>query len=258
MVIEIKNISFSYDGKTTIFRNISFSVNQGQIISILGPNGAGKTTLLNCLANLLSPTEGQILLEGKNINKLSPKDVATKVAFVPQFIIPSFAYEVLSYVVTGCAPRMGIFEKPKREHYQVAETALQQMKISHLSIKSITQISGGERQQVSIARAIAQRPKVILMDEPTAHLDYGNQIKVLKIVKDLAARGFAAVITTHNPNHALLLGGDVAAITLDGKFIFGHSKDVITEDFLSSLYGIDLRLQHFADIGRKVCIAPSI
>lgn len=258
MILELKNVSFAYPGAPKLFSDISFSINRGQIISIIGPNGVGKTTLLNCMANLAAPTVGEILLEGKDLKRLKAKEIATKIAYVPQFIIPTFAYDVLSYVVTGCAPRIGTFEKPKQKHYAIARHALEQMKISHLAQKYYTQISGGERQQVSIARALAQRPQVILMDEPTAHLDYGNQIKVLKIIKKLAAEGYAAVITTHNPDHALLLGGEVAAINSSGQFIFGSTRAVISEDFLSSLYGVNLRLHHIPDIGRDICVAASL
>ncbi|HHW54726.1 MAG: ABC transporter ATP-binding protein [bacterium] len=255
-LLEVKNVSFTYDGKTDIFRDVSFSVNPGQIICILGPNGAGKTTLLNCIANLVPPTTGEILLEGKDMDRMAPQEVAKKIAFVPQFIVPSFAYEVLSYVVTGCAPRIGILAKPKEEHYEIARNSLAQMKISHLAEKYYTEISGGERQLVSIARALAQRPRVIIMDEPTAHLDYGNQIKVLEIIKGLAAQGYAAVITTHNPDQALMLGGYIGAISLDGQFSFGSSEEIINDAFLSSLYGIELHLRYIPDIGRKVCVAP--
>ncbi|MGI5882308.1 MAG: ABC transporter ATP-binding protein [Dethiobacteria bacterium] len=239
-------------------RDISFSVDEGQIVCILGPNGVGKTTLLNCLANLATPTKGQIMLGGKDMRYLAQREIATRIAFVPQFIIPSFAYEVLSYVVTGCAPRLGTFEKPKREHYELARRSLGQMEISHLEEKYYTQISGGERQQVSISRALTQRPGIIMMDEPTAHLDYGNQIKVLRIIKRLASEGYAAVITTHNPDHALLLGGEVAAINPGGKFIFGNSRSVINSEFLSTLYGIELQLHHISAIGRDVCVAPPL
>ncbi len=258
MIAEVKNISFSYEENCILLKNISFPIEQGKTICILGPNGVGKTTLLNCIANLITLTEGEILLEGKDIKKMDAKEIARKVAFVPQLIIPSFSYEVLSYVVTGCAPRIGTFEKPKKLHYEIAQNALEQMGILYLSNKYYTQISGGERQLVSIARALAQRPRIILMDEPTAHLDYGNQIKVLKIIKRLAEDGYAAVITTHNPDHALLLGGMVAAMGQKGKFTFGSSQQVITEDFLSSLYSTDLHLRHISDIGRDVCIAPLI
>lgn len=258
MIIDVKNISFAYDGAPLLFDNISFSVGRGQIVCILGPNGIGKTTLLNCLVNLAAPTKGRILIDGKDKEKMSPREVAMNIGFVPQFITPSFAYEVLDYVVTGCAPKIGTFQKPKQEHYETARKSLSQMEISHLAQKYYNQISGGERQQVSIARALAQHPKAILMDEPTAHLDYGNQIKVLRIIKGLAAEGYGAVITTHNPDHALLLGGDVAVIQPGGKFIFGSCRDVIREDFLSSLYGVELRLCHLAEIGRDICVAPTL
>lgn len=258
MIMELKNISFAYPGASEILSNISFCVYKGQIITILGPNGVGKTTLLNCMGNLSVPTKGEILIEGKSMNSMSAREVGMNIGFVPQFIIPSFAYEVLDYVVTGCAPSMGTFEKPKEEHYNNARKSLEQMEISHLSQKYYTQISGGERQQVSISRALAQKPKIILMDEPTAHLDYGNQIKVLRTIRKIAFEGYAVVITTHNPDHALLLEGEVAAIDTNGKFTFGSCRDVINEKFLSSLYGIDLHLRHIDDIGRDVCIAPAL
>jgi iron complex transport system ATP-binding protein len=257
-MIEVMNISFAYEGAADLFRDVSFSIGKGQIICILGPNGAGKTTLLNCLGSISAPTGGKILINGKDMKNMTSREIAMKIGFVPQFIVPSFAYEVLDYVVTGCAPRIGTFEKPKQEHYLAAQRALEQMEIPHLSQKYYTQISGGERQQVSIARALAQQPEVILMDEPTAHLDYGNQIKVLRTIKKIAAEGYAAVITTHNPDHVLMLGGEVAAISPGGKFTFGSCRDVIHEDFLSSLYGIDLHLCHITDIGRDVCVAPPL
>lgn len=258
MIIEVKNMGFAYDGAPLLLNDISFSVGRGQIICVLGPNGSGKTTLLHCLANLEVPTKGKIMIDGKDREKMTPQEVAANIGFVPQFITPSFSYEVLDYVVTGCAPTIGTFQKPKQEHNEAAQESLKQMGILHLAQKYYNQLSGGERQQVSIARALAQHPKVILMDEPTAHLDYGNQIKVLRIIKSLAAEGYGAVITTHNPDHALLLGGDVAVIKPSGEFVFGSCKDVIREDFLSSLYGVDLHLCHLAEIGRDICVAPSL
>ena len=184
----------------------------------MGPNGIGKTTLLNCIANLITPTKGEILINDKNINKMLPQDIAKTISYVPQTITPSFDYKVLEYVVTGCAPRLGTFERPKKIHYSIARDAIKQMKISHLSHKAYTQISGGERQQVSIARAISQQPKIILMDEPTAHLDCGNQIKVLKIIKEMVQKGYGVVFTTHNPDQALLLKAKIAAFNKDGEF----------------------------------------
>lgn len=258
MLLEVKNVSFAYEGASELFHEISFAVEPGEVLCILGPNGVGKTTLLNCLGNLITPTAGEIHLDGKDMKTMKAREVAMRIGFVPQLIIPTFAYEVISYVVTGCAPRIGTFEKPKKEQYEIARDAILQMKLPHLTHKFYTEISGGERQQVSIARALAQHPKVLLMDEPTAHLDYGNQIKVLKIIKQLSEQGFATVLTTHNPDHALLLGGKVAAITPRGDFVFGDSKEIIRDAFLSDLYGIELQIQHLPGLDRDVCITPSL
>lgn len=256
--IEISELSYAYSGFKELFNNISFTIKTGEIICILGPNGIGKTTLLNCIANLITPTKGKILVNGRNMNKMLPQDIAKTIGYVPQTIVPSFDYEVLEYVVTGCAPRLGTFERPKDEHYSIAWDAMNQMKISHLSHKAYTKISGGERQQVSIARAISQRPKIILMDEPTAHLDCGNQIKVLKIIKEMARKGYGVVFTTHNPDQALLLKTKIAAFDKNGSFSFGTYREVLNEGFLRSMYGIDLHLYNIDEIGRSVCIAPAL
>ncbi|HHT49921.1 MAG TPA: ABC transporter ATP-binding protein [Eubacteriaceae bacterium] len=254
MEVDIVEVGYAYKGYKKLFENVSFSIKAGEIICILGPNGIGKTTLLNCIANLAVPTEGDIFIEGQNMNNMSPQEVARVISFVPQTIIPSFDYKVIDYVVTSCAPRLGIFERPKEEHYKVAEQAIERMKISHLKEKEYTKISGGERQQVSIARAIAQQPKIILMDEPTAHLDYGNQVKVLKIIKDMAKSGYGVAFTTHSPDQALLLKCKVAVFNEKGKFFFGDYKEILTEEFLRSMYGVDIHLYDIDDIDRSVCI----
>ncbi len=257
MQIEISKLSYAYEGSEELFNNVSFTINTGEVICILGPNGIGKTTLLNCIANLIIPTKGEILINNKNINDMATRDVAKIIGYVPQTIIPSFDYEVLEYVVTGCAPRLGTFERPTEEHYSIAENAINKMKISHLSHKAYTQISSGELQQVNIARAISQQPKIILMDEPTAHLDCGNQIKVLKIIKEMTEEGYGVVFTTHDPNQALLLETRVAAFDKNGRFSFGNYDEVLNRDFLRSMYGIDLHLFDIEEIGR-VCVAPGL
>jgi len=254
--IEVLELGYAYSGFGELFNGVSFTIKTGEIICILGPNGIGKTTLLNCIANLITPTKGKILINGRDMNKIQPRDIAKTIGYVPQTVIPSFDYEVLEYVVTGCAPRLGTFERPKEEHYSIARNAIEQMEISHLSHKAYTKISGGERQQVSIARAISQQPKIILMDEPTSHLDCGNQVKVLKIIKKMAQEGYGVVFTTHNPDQALLLKTKIAAFDKDGNFSFGTYKEVLNEGFLRSMYGIDLHLYNIDEIGRSVCIAP--
>ena len=250
------NLFYSYTPDRMILKDISFRFKSGEIVSILGPNGAGKTTFLNCLANLVPLVKGEIFIDDRNIRKIPPREVAKVIGYVPQIIVPSFDFSVLEYVVTGCAPHMGTLSRPKQEHYDIAMEAIRRMGIEKLRNRSYSQISGGERQQVSIARALAQRPAFILMDEPTAHLDYGNQIKVLKTVRSLKEEGYGVILTTHNPDHALLLQDQVAILDRSGVLSTGLSTDVLKEQDLSALYGTELKLFYEERLHREVCAAP--
>ena len=257
MSIKITNLNFSYGAKQ-VLRDVCLSIEPAQTLSILGPNGAGKTTLLNIVAGLLKPPADSITYNGKSINSFNPQQMARLVGYVPQFIVPTFDYSVIDYVVTGCAPQIGTFQRPGPAHYEAAMQSICKMGIEHLAEKSYKQISGGERQQVSIARVLTQCPAYILMDEPTSHLDYGNQIRVLKMIKQLANSGFGVVFTTHNPDQALLIGGKAVVIGREGNLTFGSSNELITETFLSELYGTRLRVSTLEDTGRKICFAPSL
>jgi|GEM_PF-101924 len=256
--LRVEQLSFSYSESREILRDVSFSMSSGDIVSILGPNGSGKTTLLDCIMSLLKPTGGRVLLEGETTDRMGPRDVAQLIGYVPQNIIPSFDYAVIDYVVTGCAPHLKLLERPGPEEYAIADRALESMGIAHLRNDSYARISGGERQQVSIARVLAQRPRIILLDEPTSHLDFGNQARVLSLVKGMAAEGFGIVMTTHNPDQALMLGGKLAVIGRDGSFRFGRTEEVITEPFLRDLYQTDLLLVDVPAAQRSVCVIPKL
>ncbi|MFA5611374.1 MAG: ABC transporter ATP-binding protein [Anaerolineaceae bacterium] len=256
--MQLEQVGFSYDGSRQIFQGIDFEVNAGEIVCLLGPNGIGKTTLLTCMAKLREPNQGRILLNGEDMAGLSTRDVARVIGYVPQTLQPSFDFTVLDYVVTGSAPWLGTFEKPNAEHYERAAQALKQMEIDHLRDKAYTRISTGELQQVSIARAIAQQSRFILMDEPTAHLDLGNQVKVLRLVKGLAAEGYGIVLTTHNPDQVLLLEAKVAVIDRQARFHFGNWQQILTENLLSDLYGVEMRLIKVEGIQRELCVAPKL
>jgi len=258
MKLELKNVSFSYDGQKPVLKDIDFCVETGQVVCVLGPNGIGKSTLLSCMAKLIIPSSGMVELDGRPMPHLSHQEVAQKIGYVPQVVKPSFDYTVLEYVVTGWAPWLGIFEKPGEEAYSEAFEALRTMNIAHLADKSYSRLSGGELQQVSIARAITQRAQILLMDEPTAHLDYGNQLKVLGMVKDLQALGMGIVLTTHNPDQVLILDADVAVLDRQADFHFGSLDEILTEELLSSIYQTKLKLINVAGLQRKICIAPDL
>lgn len=258
MNIEVKDLSFTYPNGKEVFQNLCLNIEQGQIVSILGPNGSGKSTLLNCLAGLYEPTKGEVLINGKNSLTMKRAEVARVIGLVPQNIIPSFHFRVVDYVVTGCAPRMGAFQKPKAAEYELAWRAIQTMQIEHLAEQSFVNISGGERQQVAIARVIAQSPAFILLDEPTSHLDLGNQMKVLNMLRDMAVRGLGVVMTTHNPDQVLMLDDQVAVMDSSGQFIFGPGREILNEPLLDKLYATELHIFEVDSIGRKVCVPRGI
>jgi iron complex transport system ATP-binding protein len=254
MVLAINNLSFHYNNSGMVFSGVSFTVDKGEILSILGPNGAGKSTLLNCIANLFTPFSGEIVLNGEPTVKMGIRDIARVIGYVPQLHMPTYAYTVLEFTVMGRTPYIGAFATPSADDYRIAEEALERMKITHLRDKSYTEISGGERQQVTIARVIAQQPQLILMDEPTAHLDYGNQYRVVQMIRELADEGYAIIITTHNPEHAIILNGNAAILNREGKFSVGQTDETLNAKTLSELYGLPIKTVYDEDAKRNVCV----
>jgi len=258
-VFDIENIRFRYPtGDRDVLAGVSLVVDEGEVLSILGPNGSGKSTLLDCMAALRTHTSGSIRLMGRDIKGLIPREVARIVSYVPQLHIPAFSYTVLDFVLMGRAPNIGVFQKPDDEDVAAAAAALSEVGIEHLSARPYTDISGGERQQATIARAICQQPKVILFDEPTAHLDYGNQHRILRLIRKLSESGYAIVITTHNPDHALLLKGTAAILDREGKLVCGAGDEILTERHLRDLYGLSLCITHVEQAGRAACLAPRL
>ena len=258
-IYQVKDLTFSYpSGDRKVLDGASLTLNRGEVLCILGPNGAGKTTLLNCMAGLLKPDSGSISLCGKDLAEMKAKEIAALVGYVPQMHTPSFDYTVLDFVLMGRAPATGTFSRPTAEDEESCMEGLRSMGLAHLAHRSYLNLSGGERQQLLIVRAIVQKPEAILFDEPTAHLDYGNQHRVLRRIREMAEEGFSVVITTHNPDHALLLGGKAAIVRFDGKILQGDSSDILTEELLRDVYGIDLQLKYMEELGRTVCLVPEL
>jgi len=257
MIYEIKNLNFAYSEKN-VLKELNLEVNEGEIVTILGRNGAGKSTLLNCMLGLLKPQSGTILLEGKELFKMNEREISSIVGYVPQIHVASFGFSVMEFVIMGCASRIGLFSKPGKREHKYAETSLKELGIEHLADKPYTEISGGERQKAVIARAIVSNPRVVLFDEPTAHLDYGSQLLVLRIIKKLSIKGYSIVITTHNPDHAFLLGGKAALIDDNGVLISGKVEEIVTQKNLSSIYQADVRLEYIKNVGRMSCVYSNL
>lgn len=259
MIYEVDNLTFSYpSGDRKVLDGASLKLDKGEILCILGPNGAGKTTLLNCMAGLLKPEGGSIRLCDRDLSDMKEKEIARLVGYVPQLHTPSFDYRVLDFVLMGRAPQTGTFSRPSAEDEKLCMSVLESMGLEGLAEKSYLNISGGERQQLLIARAIVQEPEVVLFDEPTAHLDFGNQHRVLKRVRKMAEEGFSVIMTTHNPDHALLLGGKAAIVSRDGTITQGLCEEIVTEENLEKVYGIDLKLMNVEELGRKACLVPEL
>ena len=258
-VVSVRNVSFTYPGleKPTLLE-CSLELHAGEIMSILGPNGAGKSTLMNCMCGLLTPQAGSIAICGKDIRVMSVREVARQLGYVQQQHNPTFAYSVLHFVMMGRAPDIGLFDKPSQADRDAALAVLEELGIAHLSDRPYTDISGGERQQATIARAIVQHPKAILFDEPTAHLDYGKQLVILRMIKKMSDMGFAAVMTTHNPDHALMLGGTVAIVDRKGGLEVGPTGAILTEERLKAVYETDLSLVEIDGFARPVCVPPDL
>jgi len=254
LILEVKDLSFKYHNNRLIFHDVNFNIDSGEILSILGPNGSGKSTLLNCIANLYKPLSGEILLNGGPILKMNLRHIAQIIGYVPQTHIPAYAFTVREFTVMGRTPYIGAFKMPSRTDYKIADRALEQLGVSHLKNKAYTEISGGERQLVLIARVITQQPKIILLDEPTAHLDYGNQHRTVQLIRQLADEGYALIMTTHNPEHAIILNGKVAILNRKGMLGIGQSVETINSNTLSDLYGLSIKTIYIEEAKRMVSI----
>jgi iron complex transport system ATP-binding protein len=260
MIYSITDLVYAYPAAPDkkVLANVCLTIESGEVTTLLGRNGAGKSTLLGCMLGLLNPQSGAILLNGRSIAEMREREIASAVGYVPQTHSLGFGYTVLDFVVMGCAPRIGFFSGPGSRELRDAQAALEELGILKLRDRPYTQLSGGERQQATIARAIVSRPQAVLLDEPTAHLDFGNQLRVLRIIKSLSQKGYAVVMTTHNPDHALLLGGRAALMLCGGQLVSGAAEDIITESMLRQIYGIDIRLEELKGPGRTVAVYPSL
>lgn len=251
--LEVEGLSYEYRRGAPVFRDVSLRLGAGEVLCILGPNGVGKSTLLGCMARFLTPTAGRVRVCGRDIAGLRQAELARHVAFVAQMQTSSFGYTVRDYAVMGRAPHVGLLSMPGKQAYELVDRALDELGIAYLAEKPFNEISGGERQQVEIARVIVQDARVVLLDEPANHLDLGNQVKVLRALSGLADQGRTVVLTTHNPDHCTMLGGRVAIMRRGEPVEVGAIQDVLDGGRLSGLYGTGVAMEWSARAGRDVC-----
>ena len=254
MILRVDNASYSYGGKENVFENISFFLKKGETLCILGPNGIGKSTLLKCLGNVLELSEGSVFIEGKDISSMSRTEIAQKIGYVPQSDQSVFPFSILDFVMLGRAPHLPFFSSPGEKDHKIAENAINKVGISHLRDRPVTEVSGGERQLALIARALAQEPEILLLDEPTSHLDFGNQVRVLNLIERLTSQGTSVIMSTHFPDHGFI-GSKNVAIMLENDFINqGTAEEVITKENMALAYGVDVTIDHVSSIQRNVCL----
>ncbi len=235
--LTVDNISFGYDRTVSVLRDVSFSVHRGEFLSFLGPNGSGKTTLLRLLDRIFLPLRGQILLDDRNLGKFSRSAIARQIAFVPQDGGVQFPFTVFEIVLMGRSPHTRGMAFENAHDREIARAMMQLTDIEHLAHQPITKLSGGERQRAFIARALAQQPEILLLDEPNAHLDISHQIEVFRLIRRLNTEsGLTVVSVSHDLNLAATYSDRVGMLLCGSLVAMGTPHDVLTEGRIREVF----------------------
>ena len=257
MKFRIENGVMGYDGKP-ILRDVNIEIDTGSILCVLGKNGAGKTTFFKSLLGVLPLISGSIYLDDVNVAQWDRKKFASMVSYVPQAHSLPFSFTVMEVVLLGRSVHVKMFSSPSKKDKQIAEEALRKLKIWHLKDRVFSSLSGGEQQMVIVARAMSQQASFIVMDEPTSSLDFGNQIKIIRQVRDLQDKSLGIIMSTHSPDHVFMCGAQ-AVIVDSGKIFSVGSCENVSESLLKKIYGVDILIDECnkRNHRRKVCV-PSI
>lgn len=241
MILEARNVCAGYRN-VDIVHDVSFELSSGEVLCLLGPNGVGKTTLFKSLLGFIPFREGGLYIDGRQIDQRNRKAMASLLGYVPQVHEPPFPFVVIDVVVMGSISRADLFSGPSHDAFDEADDLLELLGITYLRDRVYTEISGGERQMVLIARALMQNPSFLMMDEPTSSLDFGNQMRVLTQVCALARRGVGIVMTSHFPDHAFLCCDKAAVMSRTEPFRVDDVESVVTEEALQRAYGIPVKI----------------
>ena len=241
-LLRVNELCFGY-GSQEILKNISFSASSGEYVYILGPNGVGKSTLFRCIMGHLKPRQGEVKIQGKAASGYKPSELAKKIAYIPQSCHPTFNYSVLQLVMMGRTAYLSPFASPKASDYEMTYKVLEKLGLKEKAACGIREISGGERQLAMIARALVQEAQILLMDEPTSSLDYGNQMRIQMQMKALAKEGLLVIQSSHNPEHAMFFADEVIALNEGSILAKGKAKEILTEELLMKLYGLEVEVR---------------
>lgn len=237
MRLTVRNACVGYSQRT-VLNDVSFSLDQGTLCCLLGANGSGKTTLMRTILGVLPLQSGEILIDGLPVRKMGERERARAIAWVPQAHDGAFAFTVLDMVLMGVSPHLGFFAQPTRSEQRAALTQLDALGIAYLADRNWSTLSGGERQLTLIARALVQRPRLLLLDEPASSLDFGHQIRLLDALRQLRQGGITLLMSTHHPLHALAIADTVIRVEPDGRVSQGARYDQLQPANLATLYGV--------------------
>ena len=257
-MLELRNVACGYRADKPILTDVNMVLNDGEVCCIMGPNGVGKTTLFKTILNLMEPLHGQICIDGQPTKGWGPQKLSKYIAYVAQSHVPSFPYRVREMALMGRMGQLGLTGQPSRTDHEIVEQALEDVGIRHLRDKLYTEISGGERQLLMIARALAQQPKLLIMDEPTAALDYGNMVIVMQCIRNLSKKGLSVIFTSHMPDQAFMTRAKTVLLRRNLPMLFGTADEVLTEKNLFEVYGTGIHvLSIMTDEGETIkVVAP--
>ena len=247
-LLAFHEIAFRYQPHNgPVLRQLELEIQPGTVTAILGPNGVGKTTLLHLALGWLRPEKGKVFLAGRPLDTYSRSELGRWMGLVPQSEHMPFDYSVLEYVLLGRAPYLKPLEMPGQHDGRVAQQALDQAGLSGLERRAITRLSGGERQLVLLARALAQQPKLLLLDEPTSHLDLGNKSRLLGLIHELVMQGVTILLTTHEPEVAASIATHIVLMERGHVYHTGTLDQVLTTERLTATYGVSVQVVSVAE-----------
>lgn len=252
MKLEVLKGTFGYKEDENIFENVCFNVEDGDVLAILGPNGVGKTTLLKCSMGTLKWKKGDTTIDNVSIKNIPYRSLCRIIGYVPQAKSVRFSYTAEEMVLLGRGAHLGLFEKPNKKDYDIAYEAMHEIGIDYLKGRLCSRMSGGEFQMVLIARALAARTKILILDEPESNLDYKNQLIILNTILNLVkSKNISCIMNTHYPEHAIRIANKSLILKKNKCSVFGETSKVITEKNMMNAFGINIKIKSFNESGKE-------